>query len=126
MEFVGICLITDDVPQLANFYTEVLGIKAEGDDVHVELHTEGAGITIFAAEGMERMAPQSMQGAGHGSFTIGFRVEDVDAEYERLQTLGVEFVKLPATHPWGARSVWFRDPDGNIVNFFADQKPSRR
>ena len=41
----------------------------------------------------------------------------VDAEYERLKALGVEFVKLPKTHPWGSRSFWFRDLDGNIVDF---------
>ena len=29
-------------------------------------------------------------------------------------------VKPPTTQPWGRRSVWFRDPDGNIVNFYAD------
>jgi predicted enzyme related to lactoylglutathione lyase len=118
MDFVGICLITNDVPALAKFYAKVLGVEAEGDDVHVELRTEGAGIAIFSVEGMEGMAPHSMQGAGYGSVTIGFKVEDVDAEYERLKALGVEFVKLPQTHPWGSRSLWFRDPDGNIVNFF--------
>jgi catechol 2,3-dioxygenase-like lactoylglutathione lyase family enzyme len=126
VEFVGICLVTNNVPVLADFYTKVLGVKAEGDDVHVELSTEGAGISIFATEGMESMAPLSMRGAGYGSAIAAFRVKDVDAEYERLKALDVEFVKLPATHPWGARSLWFRDPDGNIVDFFADQEPSRR
>jgi catechol 2,3-dioxygenase-like lactoylglutathione lyase family enzyme len=124
MVFEGICFVTDDVPALAAFYTRALGVEAEGDDVHVELHTEGAGIAIFSTEGMESMAPRSMRGAGSGSVIAAFRVNDVDAEYERLKTLDVEFVKLPATHPWGARSVWFRDPDGNIVDFFADQDPS--
>jgi catechol 2,3-dioxygenase-like lactoylglutathione lyase family enzyme len=118
MKFVGICLVTDNVPVLADFYTKVLGVKAEGDDVHVELNTEGANISIFSAEGMESMAPLSMQGAGYGSFTIAFEVRDVDAEYERLKALDVEFVKLPKTHPWGCRSLWFRDPDGNIIDFF--------
>jgi catechol 2,3-dioxygenase-like lactoylglutathione lyase family enzyme len=119
VKFTGICLVTNNVPVLAGFYTKVLGVKAEGDDIHVELDTEGAGISIFSAEGMESMAPRSMQGAGYGSFTMAFEVRDVDAEYERLKELGVEFVKLPATHPWGCRSFWFRDPDGNIVSFFA-------
>jgi len=119
MEFVGICLITRNVPLLADFYAKVVGVAAEGDDTHVELHTEGAQIAIFSVDGMESLAPLSMQGAGHGSFTIGFEVQDVDEEYERLKALGVAFVKLPTTHPWGARSFWFRDPDGNIVDFFA-------
>lgn len=118
MKFTGICLITNNVTVLANFYTKVLGVKAEGDEVHVELNTEGANISIFSAEGMESMAPLSMRGAGYGSFTIAIEVKDVDAEYERLKTLDVEFVMLPTTHPWGCRSLWFRDPDGNIIDFF--------
>jgi uncharacterized glyoxalase superfamily protein PhnB len=119
MKFDGICLITHNVPALVDFYARVLGVKAEGDEVHAELHTEGAGLAIFSADGMEEMAPLSMQGAGYGSVTLGFKVQDVDAEYERIKTLGVEFIMLPRTHPWGARSFWFRDPDGNIVDFFA-------
>ena len=119
MKFDGICLITHNVPALVDFYARVLGVKAEGDEVHAELHTEGAGLAIFSADGMEEMAPRSMQGAGYGSITLGFEVKDVDAEYERIKTLGVEFVMLPKTHPWGARSFWFRDPDRNIVDFFS-------
>jgi uncharacterized glyoxalase superfamily protein PhnB len=118
-KFVGICLITQNVPALTQFYTQALGVTAEGDDTHVELHTEGAGIAIFSVDGMERMAPGSIQDAGAGSVTVMFEVNDVDAEYDRLQALGVEFVMLPTTHPWGARSFWFKDPDGNIVDFFA-------
>lgn len=124
MEFAGICLITKNVPALAEFYTKVLNIKAEGNDTHVELKTKGAALAIFSVEGMERMAPLSMRGAGYGSVSIGFRVEDVDAEYERLKKLKVEFVKLPTTHPWGARSLWFRDPDNNIVDFMSPAKVS--
>ena len=119
MEFIGISLIAKDVPALAKFYTEVLGVKADGNDVHVELKTEGAALAIFSIEGMERLAPLSMRGAGYGSFSIGFRVKNVDTEYERLKKLDVEFVKLPTTHPWGYRSLWFRDPDNNIIDFMS-------
>ncbi len=119
MKFDGICLITRDVPALANFYAQVLGVKAEGDEQHAEVHTEGAHLAIFSVDGMERMAPGSMQGAGSGTMTLGFEVEDVDAEYERIKDMRVEFIMLPTTHPWGARSFWFRDPDGNIVDFFS-------
>ncbi|MBN1401496.1 MAG: VOC family protein [Anaerolineae bacterium] len=119
MRFDGICLITQDVPRLVAFYTEVLGVPAEGDDTHAALQTQGAHLAIFSVAGMEEMAPGSMAGAGQGSVTLGFEVADVDAEYERLKVLGGAFVKPPQTHPWGARSVWFRDPDGHIVDFFA-------
>jgi catechol 2,3-dioxygenase-like lactoylglutathione lyase family enzyme len=116
-KFNGICLVTHDVPRLRQFYAAVLGVKAEGDDTFVALSTRGAELYIFSAEGMERMTPGSMAGAGHGSYAVEFEVEDVDREYARLQGLGVTFVKPPTTHMWGQRSVWFRDPDGNIIDF---------
>lgn len=119
MRFAGICLITHRVKVLADFYTAVLEVKAEGDDVHVTLKTDGAGMAIFSTAGMEGMAPHSTQGAGSGSCTLMFEVGNVDEEYGRLKALGVEFVKLPETHPWGSRSLWFKDPDGNVVDFFA-------
>jgi catechol 2,3-dioxygenase-like lactoylglutathione lyase family enzyme len=118
MKFSGICLITRDVRRLAAFYMEALGVEAELNDVHVEFDAHSTSMAIYSEDGMEEMAPRSMQGAGRGCFTINFQVESVDVEYERMRKLGVEFILLPKTHPWGARSMWFRDPDGNIVNFF--------
>lgn len=117
MEVIGVCLVSKNVPALASFYSQVLGVKGEGNDEHVELKTQGTGINIFSVDGMEKMAPHSMEGAGSGNVVLMIKVKDVDKEYERLKSLGVEFVKLPETHPWGARSVWFRDPDGNIIDF---------
>lgn len=118
MRFEGICLITSDVNRLAEFYCKVLEVESEGDDIHQEVHTDGAELAIFSKEGMEEMAPGCMTGAGNGSFTLGFLVEDVDSAYRRLLNLGVEIVKPPITYPWGTRSAWFRDPDGNIINYF--------
>jgi len=34
MEFKGICIISNNVPRLVDFYSKVLCVKAEGDDVH--------------------------------------------------------------------------------------------
>ncbi len=119
MKFTGICLVTENVPALVQFYTKILGCQAAGDDTHAEFEMDGLSLAIFTRQGMEEMAPGSMEGAGHGAITIGIQVDDVDAQYARLKALGVTFVKLPATYTWGARSVWFRDPDGNIVDFYS-------
>jgi catechol 2,3-dioxygenase-like lactoylglutathione lyase family enzyme len=56
-----------------------------------------------------------------GSVMLEFQVDDVDAEFARLQALTqvpLEFVLQPTTLEWGNRSIYFRDPDGNLVNFF--------
>ncbi|MBV9580788.1 MAG: VOC family protein, partial [Chloroflexi bacterium] len=57
----------------------------------------------------------------HGGVMLEFHVDDADAEYARLQHLPnvtVDFVLTPTTLPWGNRSIYFRDPDGNLINFF--------
>ena len=119
MKFSGICLVTGDVLRLTAFYQAALCVQAEGDAEHAEIIMDGASLAIFSDKGMEGMAPGSMQTAGSGRVTLGFEVEDVDAEYERIKALHVEFVMPPTTHPWGLRSFWFRDPDGHIIDFFS-------
>lgn len=47
---------------------------------------------------------------------IAFDVKDIFAEYERLKAAGVEFISPPQHVPEGkCTSVYFYDPDGNIV-----------
>ena len=118
-QFRSTCLITQDVPRLHKFYRDVLQVEAEGDAHFVAFESTGIPLTLFHTDGMEQMAPGSMQGAGIGNVVLEFEVEDVDAEYARLLEMRIPIVKPPTTQPWGLRSVWFRDPDGNIVNFFA-------
>jgi catechol 2,3-dioxygenase-like lactoylglutathione lyase family enzyme len=119
MRFTGICIVTDDVARLRAFYQRVLQADTEGDDTFVFVRTAGAALSLFSCEGMEDMAPGSTAGAGTGSYTIEVQVDDVDAEAMRLEELGVTIVKPPTTQTWGRRSLWFRDPDGNVVNFYA-------
>jgi catechol 2,3-dioxygenase-like lactoylglutathione lyase family enzyme len=120
MRFNGICLVTSDMPRLRGFYTNVLQVEAEGDDTFTMLSTQGAALSLFTEEGMESMASGSMQNSGCGRYTLEFEVEDIDREYERLKKMDITFVKPPTTQTWGRRSAWFRDPEGNIINFFAN------
>ena len=119
MKFSGICIITDNVSELKDFYKEIFQAEAEEEDDFARLLIDGGNFDIFSKEGMENMAPGSALDFGHGGFTIEIEVSDVDAEYERLKRKNISFIKLPATYPWGRRSFWFKDPDGNIVNFYS-------
>jgi predicted enzyme related to lactoylglutathione lyase len=47
----------------------------------------------------------------------------VDAEYQRLASILGKVVQEPTTMPWGNRSLLFRDPDGNLVNYFTPVSP---
>ena len=120
MRFNGICIVTQNVARLCAFYREILRLEPEEGDVFKIIPTEGAVLSIFSSAYMEEMAHGCLKGAGYGSYTIEFEVEDVDQEFERLQAMNVDIVKPPTTQPWGHRSVWFRDPDRNIINFYVN------
>lgn len=113
------CLITNDVKRLVGFYEPVLGLKAQwsGDD-YAEFHTGAGVLAIFAAEAQEKYIPGSAQAAQNKSVILEFRVGNVDREYRRLQSLVKVWVKPPTTQPWGTRSIYFRDPDRNLVDFY--------
>ncbi|WP_324606228.1 VOC family protein [Streptomyces sp. NRRL B-24720] len=55
---------------------------------------------------------------------IEFLVDGVDRVYGNLTGFVADFVNEPTTMPWGNRSLLFRDPDGNLVNFFAPVTPA--
>jgi catechol 2,3-dioxygenase-like lactoylglutathione lyase family enzyme len=118
MTFNGICLITNNVKRVRVFYETVLRTSFKGDDAFAWIEGSRGTFSIFSNEGTERMAPGSMSGADHGSYTIEFEVDDVDHEFERLKSLCIQFVKEPTKQSWRRQSVWFRVPDGNIVNFY--------
>lgn len=118
VRLTGTCLISTKVSTLAAFYAEVLDATVHGDDVFATVAVRGANLSIYSAAGMEGMAAGSMNGAGTGNFTLEFQVDDVDACHESLATRGFPIVKPPTTQPWGRRSVWLRDPDGNLVNLY--------
>ena len=123
MRINGICIITNQVARLRSFYVDVLQAEADGDDTFTTLHTNGAALSIFSTQGMEKMAPGSVSGAGVGRYPLEVEVSVVDAEHGRLVSLGAVVIKPPTTQPWGRRSVWVRDPDGNIVNFYSSLSP---
>ena len=114
MKFAGVCLIAENTKALAAFYQALLGVEGywEGDD-HVDFPGT---LTIFSVRGMEEMAPGSTKGTGCGRAILSFDVPEVDVLAYRLLDLGAEIVKLPQTHPWGMRSIWVKDPEGNILS----------
>jgi catechol 2,3-dioxygenase-like lactoylglutathione lyase family enzyme len=116
---INTCLITPNVNQLVNFYESVLGMRAQrSGEQYAEFHTGVGVLAIFSAEAQEKYIPGSADAAKNRSAILEFKVTNVDHEYERLQPLVKIWVKKPTTQRWGTRSIYFRDPDGNLVDFY--------
>ena len=116
MKFEGVCLLTTDVPRLAEFYAAVFATEAEGDDHHVVMQIGGLGLAIWHPEGLAQRIADYPSHVRRNCFSLMFSADDLDAEYERIKQLNVEFTELPTTHPWGAKSFAFVDPDGNNID----------
>ena len=109
MLFAGICLLTNDVRRLADFYKAVLSVPSDCDDeVHQEILTQGAALAILKTD--EAVC-------GSPTMTMAFTVDDVDAECARLRSIGVDILDAPTVRPWGAKNMSFYDPDGNRIVF---------
>ena len=121
MNFVSTRIITADVKRLVAFYETATGIKLTlYTEDFAELVTEAGTLAIGSTRTLQLFGGDHVASpAANRTAIIEFRVADVDAEYRRLDGLiEAALVQAPTTMPWGNRSLLFRDPDGNLVNFF--------
>ena len=103
-----------DLPQMAGFYGDTLGLKPiKGTRTESWVEFDAGGITFalhaipsHIADQIEITSPPAVR--EETPLKLVFAVSDVKAEFQRLSALGV-FVTL---RPWGACDCV--DPEGNV------------
>ena len=121
------CVLTRDIERAAKFYREVLQADPEWTGPYAEFPT-GAGIfSLWSVNAYAEIAGTSaVPNFGAAPVMLEFEIDDVDGEFRRLQHLAdfnIEFIIPPTTMAWGNRSIYFRDPEGNLLNLFSRQSP---
>ena len=115
---VETALYADDLGAAERFYRELLGLTLVGRDEgrHVFFQTgENQVLLLFRPDSTlkgDRLPPHGARGPGHVAF--GIAAEDLDSWRDRLLRHGVE-VEHEETWQRGGRSLYFRDPSGNLV-----------
>lgn len=112
-------IITVDVPALARFYEKITETAPVGTEDFVQFATGGAKLAISSKRAADLYHPGAATPANNRSMIIEFEVDDVEHERLRLKDIVKEWVLEPTDQPWGNRSMLFRDPDGNLINFYA-------
>ncbi len=108
MKIGEVCLLTNDVPRLASFYRQLLGVEENcGDETHQFVLSRKPALTVYN-DGTEKNDQNQ-------NICLAFTVDDIDKEYEKLLSLGARIIEPPAKRPWGAVNMSFYDPDNNIV-----------
>jgi len=127
MELNTTRIITDDVQRLVDFYQAITGFTADWqNELFAELHMGASTLAFQSSAVIAQLSPGAAEAASNRSVTLDFMVDDVDALYPSLQAVVADFVSKPTTMPWGNRSLLFRDPDGNLINFFAPASEAAR
>jgi lactoylglutathione lyase len=125
-EIALITILTDDTQHLAAFYRDALGFKVKQDmGAYVELESPGVRFAICTHQIMADATHHSSfhEPRSGQQFELAFPCDtpqDVDESYARLLAAGASPVHAPADMPWGQRTAFFADPEGNIHELFAD------
>jgi len=119
MHVVSLRIITADIKTSVHFFEKAIGATATWlTDDFAEIVTSSITLAIASTRTLAFFGEGVAEPAANRSVIIEFLVEHVDEEYERIKDLTDEIVQKPTTMPWGNRSLLFRDPDGNLINFF--------
>lgn len=122
MDLVQSRIVTDDVRRLAAFYARLVRAPVVLNDYYVEVPTGAMTVGFSRRRFTEYREDQTARPGwpqNRAEIILDFRADDVDAEYQRIAGLDVDWVAPPATQPWGNRSMIFKDPAGNLVNVFS-------
>jgi catechol 2,3-dioxygenase-like lactoylglutathione lyase family enzyme len=119
MKLTSLRIITADIKSSVQFFEKVTGLPAQWyTDNFAEIITNTGTLAIGSTATMSLFGEDLVKPASNNSVIIEFLVTDVDKEFERIKDLIGDIVQIPTTMPWGNRSLLFRDPDGNLINFF--------
>ena len=108
-----------DLPAMKRFYVELLGfvVEWEPDPDNVYLSSGIDNLALHRSTAFTTDGSASASGAGALDH-LGLIVrtpDEVDRWATFLEGSGVPMSAKPKTHRDGARSCYFRDPDGNSV-----------
>ncbi|MFQ6393686.1 VOC family protein [Nocardia sp. KC 131] len=113
----AISLNVADPQASAKFVIDHLGFtETMSADGFVSLDRPDAGLSlIFLRIGLKTFKPESAAGSAGDGLLVVFVVDDIDAEYARLQAEGVPIVTPIETEEWGERYFQMSDPNGIIL-----------
>ncbi len=129
---MAIELLVRDLASCTAFYRDTLGLEVQESEstpdsisfrmgnVHFFLLEVSAAAHMVSSEALELKiegGPRVLLAAG---------VEDVDAAYEELKAKGVTFLRPPTDQPWGLRTAYFADPEGNLWEINSPSDPRQR
>ena len=130
MRLDGFGIFVEDMGKMIRFYRDVLGfeIKEAEDTSNVYLIKDGTLFLFYGRKDFETMTSRKydyVKGL-NGHFELALYVdtfEQVDEAFADVTAKGAVPVLEPTTEPWGQRTCYIADPEGNLIEIGSFNKP---
>ena len=130
MRLDGFGLFVNDMANMIKFYRDVLGfeIKEDLNTSNVYLKKDGTLFLLYGRGDFEKMTNKNYEYIKglNGHFELALYVDtfdEVDIEYNKAISKGATSVLAPTTEPWGQRTCYIADPEGNLIEIGSFNKP---
>lgn len=121
LKFNAAGLFVKDMEKMVSFYRDVMGMETDWNKTpNAELSSGNMRLIMYGRDDFEKMTsqtytyPKELNGTLELSFDLP-NYTDVDKEYKRVVDAGATAVFPPADMPWGQRTSYVGDPDGNLI-----------
>jgi len=130
MRLDGFGLFVDDMPTMVRFYRDVLGFEITENEntLNVYLIKDGTLFMLYERKNFEKMTSRKYEylKGFNGHFEIALYVdtfEEVDEAYNDAILKGAVSVLQPENEPWGQRTCYIADPEGNLIEIGSFNRP---
>lgn len=130
MKLDGFGLFVEDMPTMVRFYRDVLGFEIQESEnaENVYLIKDGTLFMLYERKNFEKMTSRKYEyiKGFNGHFEIALYVdtfEEVDLEYAKAIKKGAQSILEPTTEPWGQRTCYIADPEGNLIEIGSFNRP---
>ncbi len=113
-------VLCDDIDLMKTFYRNLLPFPV-ATETETSLSLEAGGVLLGL-----RLRERDYDGHGGGTESPGVQLaflvspEEVDTCHQQLVDQGIPILEPPTDQPRGHRTVYFSDPEGNVLEVFAE------
>ncbi len=130
MRLDGFGLLVHDMGKMIRFYRDVLGfeIREAEDAGNVYLVKDGTLFLLYGRKDFEEMTHRRYEYVkglnGHSEIALYVDTfDEVDEAFRYAVANGAESVLPPEAEPWGQRTCYIADPEGNLIEIGSWNKP---
>ena len=130
MRLDGYGLFVEDMAKMIRFYRDVLGfeIKEDENTHNVYLLKDGTLFLLYGRNSFEKLTNKKyeyLKGVNaHSEMALYVDTyEEVDLQYQNAIANGAASLLEPTTEPWGQRTCFIADPEGNVIEIGSWNKP---